>query len=110
MAIPNREAPPANQSLEARLARVEDQLAIRDLTARYNFAMDNRDLASASLLFMPDGSFGSKDGAMRATGIDAIVTSRSSRWGPTVETPRRMSSSRLAASAAARPASRQGAW
>ena len=73
MAIPNREAPPANQSLEARLARVEDQLAIRDLTARYNFAMDNRDLASASLLFMPDGSFGSKDGAMRATGIDAIV-------------------------------------
>ena len=73
MAIPNREAPPANQSLEARLARVEDQLAIRDLTARYNFAMDNRDLASASLLFTPDASFGSKDGAMRATGIEAIV-------------------------------------
>lgn len=73
MAIPNRIAPAANQSLEARLALVEDQLAIRDLTARYNFAMDNRDLASASLLFTPDASFGSKDGAMRATGIDAIV-------------------------------------
>ena len=73
MAIPNRVAPAANQTLEARLTLVEDQIAIRDLTARYNFAMDNRDLASASLLFMPDASFGSKDGAMRATGIEAIV-------------------------------------
>ena len=56
------------RTLESRLAAVEDQLAIRDLTGRYNFAMDNRDLASASLLFTPDASFGSKDGAMRATG------------------------------------------
>lgn len=73
MAIPNRVAPAANPTLESRLTLVEDQLAIRDLTARYNFAMDNRDLASASLLFTPDASFGSKDGAMRATGIEAIV-------------------------------------
>ena len=86
MAIPNRVAPAANQTLEARLTLVEDQIAIRDLTARYNFAMDNRDLASASLLFMPDASFGSKDGAMRATGIEAIVKQFEGRFsvlGPT---------------------------
>jgi ketosteroid isomerase-like protein len=79
-------APAANQTLEARLTLVEDQIAIRDLTARYNFAMDNRDLASASLLFMPDASFGSKDGAMRATGIEAIVKQFEGRFsvlGPT---------------------------
>jgi len=80
MAIPNRVAPAANQSLEIRLALVEDQLAIRDLTARYNFSMDNRDLASASLLFTEDASFGSKDGAMRATGIANIVTQFEGRF------------------------------
>ena len=73
MAIPNRVPPVAHQTLEGRLSALEDQLAIRDLTARYNFAMDNRDLDSASLLFTEDASFGSKDGAMRATGIAAIV-------------------------------------
>lgn len=73
MSIPNRTAAPADSSLEERLRRVEDQLAIRDLTARYNFAIDNRDLDSVRLLFTAGASFGSKDGAMRATGIDAIV-------------------------------------
>ena len=73
MAIPNRVPPAAPQTLEGRMSALEDQLAIRDLTARYNFAMDNRDLASVSLLFTEDASFGSKDGAMRATGIAAIV-------------------------------------
>jgi ketosteroid isomerase-like protein len=73
MGIPDREALTAGRALESRLVVVEDQLAIRDLTARYNFAMDNRDLAAASRLFTEDASFGSKDGAMRATGIAAIV-------------------------------------
>lgn len=73
MPIPDRVAPAADRSLESRLVAVEDQLAIRDLTARYNFAMDNRDLAAARLLFTENASFGSKDGAMRATGIPAIV-------------------------------------
>ncbi len=80
MPIPSRVAPAATRSLESRLAAVEDQLAIRDLAARYNFAMDNRDLASARLLFTDDASFGSKDGAMRATGIDAIIKQFESRF------------------------------
>lgn len=80
MPIPSRVAPAATRSLESRLAAVEDQLAIRDLAARYNFAMDNRDLASARPLFTDDASFGSKDGAMRATGIDAIIKQFESRF------------------------------
>ena len=80
MAIPNRVAPAANSTLESRLAVVEDQIALRDLVARYNFAMDNRDLATARMLFTENASFGSKDGAMRATGIDAIITQFESRF------------------------------
>lgn len=80
MTIPNRVPPAADRSIESRLAAVEDQLAIRDLTARYNFAIDNRDLASARLLFTPNASFGSRDGAMRATGIDAIVKQFEARF------------------------------
>ena len=80
MSIPNRVAPPADSSPEERLQRVEDQLAIRDLTARYNFAIDNRDLDAVRLLFAPNGSFGSKDGAMRATGVEAILGQFKSRF------------------------------
>lgn len=80
MNIPNRVPAAADRSLESRLAAIEDQLAIRDLTARYNFAIDNRDLASARLLFTENASFGSKDGAMRATGIDAILQQFESRF------------------------------
>jgi ketosteroid isomerase-like protein len=80
MSIPNRRALPAEPSLESRLRAVEDQLAIRDLTARYNFAIDNRDLDSVRLLFTENASFGSQDGAMRATGIDAIVKQFEARF------------------------------
>ena len=52
MTIPRRVPPSAASTLESRLAAVEDQLAIRDLTARYNFAIDNRDLAAAAELFL----------------------------------------------------------
>jgi hypothetical protein len=80
MTIPNRVPTRAEKSLESRLTTVEDQLAIRDLTSRYNFVIDNRDLASARLLFTENASFGSKDGAMRATGIDAILKQFESRF------------------------------
>jgi ketosteroid isomerase-like protein len=80
MTIPHRVPPRVDRSLESRLTAVEDQLAIRDLTARYNFVIDNRDLASARLLFTDNASFGSKDGAMRATGIDAILKQFESRF------------------------------
>jgi uncharacterized protein (TIGR02246 family) len=80
MTIPNRAPPTATNTLESRLAAVEDQLAIRDLTARYNFAIDNRDLTAVAELFTDQASFGSKDGAMRATGREAILKQFESRF------------------------------
>jgi ketosteroid isomerase-like protein len=80
MTIPRRVPPTAANTLESRLAAVEDQLAIRDLTARYNFAIDNRDLAAAAELFTDQASFGSKDGAMRATGREAVLRQFESRY------------------------------
>ena len=79
MGIPIRIAN-AERSLEARLTEVEDRLAIRDLTARYNFATDDRDLKAVVALFTEGGSFGSKDGAMRASGRDAILQTLESRF------------------------------
>jgi len=73
MTIPIRTAPSPTRSLESRLSEVEDRLAIKDLVARYNFNMDNRDLASVRHLFTEQASFGSKDGAMRATGREAVL-------------------------------------
>ena len=73
MTIPSRIAASAGRTLESRLAEVEDRLAIQDLTARYNFAIDNRDLQSVGDLFTDNGSFGSKDGAMRAVGRAAVL-------------------------------------
>jgi ketosteroid isomerase-like protein len=79
MAIPAR-VTNTDRSIESRLTEVEDRLAIRDLTARYNFATDDRDLNAVVALFTEGGSFGSKDGAMRASGRDAIMTTLESRF------------------------------
>ncbi len=80
MTIPSRVAASAERTLESRLAEVEDRTAIRELTARYNFAIDDRDLKTVGELFTDDGSFGSKDGAMRATGREAILKQFESRF------------------------------
>ena len=80
MSIPRRVAPSASRTLESRIALVEDQLAIRDLTARYNFAINNRDLASAAELFTEQACFGSKDGSMRASGRAAVLKQFESRF------------------------------
>ena len=79
MVIPSRIAN-AERSLEARLTEVEDRTAIRELTARYNFATDDRDLKTVVGLFTENGSFGSKDGAMRASGREAILKTLESRF------------------------------
>jgi uncharacterized protein (TIGR02246 family) len=42
------------QALEARLEAVEAQLEIRDVLARYSFAMDSGDADAAAALFAPD--------------------------------------------------------
>ena len=73
MSVPRRSEPPATRSLEDRLAEVEARQAIAELTGRYNFCVDGRDLEGAAALFTDAASFGSKDGAMRAVGREAIV-------------------------------------
>ena len=85
MTIPARVAS-TGRSLEDRLTEVEDRTAIRELTARYNFATDDRDLKTVAGLFTENGSFGSKDGLMRASGRAAVLQTIESRFnvlGPT---------------------------
>lgn len=68
------------QSLEQRLARVEDRLAIRELISRYNMAIDDRDLKTVGSLFTENAYFGSVDGAMGATTRQGIVDQFKSRF------------------------------
>jgi uncharacterized protein (TIGR02246 family) len=58
---------------EARLRRIEDRQAIRDLISAYTFAIDNRDLDWGVELFTEDGCFRSADGVLNATGRVAIA-------------------------------------
>jgi len=71
----------------ARLSRLEDLHAIRDLSARYALAIDTRDYAALGELFTADAIFGgTSDGAASLTGSDRIVASLRARLeagGPT---------------------------
>lgn len=66
--------------LEARLTQVEDRLALRELVARYCFAIDDRDLATLATLFTEDAFFGSADRAMGASGRDAVLRQFQARY------------------------------
>jgi uncharacterized protein (TIGR02246 family) len=57
---------------EARIRRIEDRLAIRELVSAYTFAIDDRDLDRVANLFTEDGRFRSADGVMDAVGPKAI--------------------------------------
>ena len=67
-------------SLDARLQRVADELEIRNLVARYVFAIDDRDLATVADLFAPHGAFRSVDGVMDARGREAVVAQFKGRY------------------------------
>lgn len=67
-------------TLAARLAEVEDRLAIRELVARYCFAIDDRDLSVLAQLFTDDAFFGSADGSMGVTGRDAVLRQFEARY------------------------------
>lgn len=68
------------QSLDERVTQLEDRIALRELVSRYNFAVDERDLATLASLFMPDGFFGTADSAAGATGRDAICEQFKGRY------------------------------
>ena len=67
-------------NLDARLQRVADELEIRNLVARYVFAIDDRDLAAVADLFATDGAFRSVDGVMDARGREAVVEQFKGRY------------------------------
>lgn len=60
------------KTLEERVTQIEDRQALRELISRYNMSIDDRDLATVATLFTENAFFGSLDGAMGATGRDAI--------------------------------------
>jgi len=60
-------------SLEQRLARLEDDRAIRDLKARYLRACDTKDPEAVRDTLLPDGAFIAFDGFPPFEGRDAFV-------------------------------------
>ena len=58
---------------DLRLDRIEAELAIRALAARYCFAIDDHDLDAVGELFTGDARVWSRDGVMDAQGRAAIV-------------------------------------
>jgi hypothetical protein len=60
-------------SIEERLARLEDDRAIRDLKARYLRACDGKDLSSIRDTLLPDGAVVAFDGFPAFVGRDAFI-------------------------------------
>lgn len=60
-------------ALTQRLRALEDRLALRELVARYGFAVDDRDIDALAALFMPDAIFRSQDGVMHASDRAQII-------------------------------------
>lgn len=63
----------STDALEARIARLEARVAIRELIARYCFTVDARDVAGLGECFTHDGRFRSLDGKMDAVGREAVI-------------------------------------
>jgi uncharacterized protein (TIGR02246 family) len=80
----------AEPSLEQRIRRLEDRVAISDLVAAYCLAIDERDLRRFLSLFTDDAVLRHRDGVMRLDGlaaIDAYYTTRFAGYGFTLHTP-----------------------
>jgi len=60
-------------ALEQRIARLEARVQIRELVARYCFAIDERDIDGIGQCFTRGGSFRSLDGVMNAAGREAVI-------------------------------------
>ncbi|NJC71833.1 nuclear transport factor 2 family protein [Planosporangium thailandense] len=73
-------------SLETRVGRLEDRLAIQELGVLYGFIMDERDEEGIRQIFCDDATLRSEDGVFAANGIEEIVTTYLGRFaalGPT---------------------------
>jgi ketosteroid isomerase-like protein len=69
------------EPLEARVRRLEDRLALRELVARYALAIDDRDIDAIAAMFTADGRFRSRDGVMDASGREAVIEQFRGRFG-----------------------------
>lgn len=58
-------AAPPPQSLEARIQRIDDRMAIEKLLMEYGRAVDNRDFAAFAALFTEDGEWKGAQGSYR---------------------------------------------
>ena len=56
-------ATPTPQSLEARIQRIDDRMAIEQLLMEYGRALDNRDFAAFAALFTEDGEWKGAQGS-----------------------------------------------
>jgi len=66
--------------LETRIDRLESESAIRQLIARYCFAIDQRQRAEVAALFAEDAVVCSADGVMNAQGVDTIMAMYEGRF------------------------------
>lgn len=66
--------------LDARIARLEAESAIRQLIARYCFTIDDRRRPDIAALFADDAEVVSADGVMSARGIPAIMAMYEGRF------------------------------
>lgn len=69
-----------DDALLARFEAMEAELAIRNLIARYCFAMDDRDVAAIPGLFTADARVWSGDGVKDSRGRDAITAMFEARF------------------------------
>ena len=66
--------------LDARVARLEAESAIRQLIARYCFTIDDRRRDDVAALFAEDAEVSSADGVMNARGLPAIMAMYEGRF------------------------------
>lgn len=74
--------------LELRLRRVEDELELRRLVARYAVAVDDRDTATLYELYASDAEFNGRDQVVQ--GRDAVVNylrEQTAPYGPSIHVP-----------------------
>lgn len=76
-------------NLESRIQRLEDRAQLIELPARYCLAVDDRDVATLTNLYSPEGTFQHADGSVNESGTDNLIefyTTRLATMGPTVHT------------------------
>lgn len=71
-----------DEALAARIARLEDREAIRNLCSRYSLAVDDHDFDALGSLFAPDALYGWVEQPPQATGRAAVTELLRSRIAP----------------------------